>query len=74
MRAYAKIIRKVQKILLCSFGTFASVTFYDSEESDSACLEAMLRIFFKLLYALNKPKGLLFFLKTVSSSTYERRL
>lgn len=36
---------RVHKILLWSFGTFASITFYDSEESDSACLEAMLRIF-----------------------------
>lgn len=41
MRAYAKIIRKSY----FSFGTLASVTFYDSEESDSACLEATLRIF-----------------------------
>lgn len=47
---------RVHKILLWSFGTFASITFYDSEESDSAGLEAMLRIFFKLLYALTKLK------------------
>lgn len=37
--------RRVHQILLWSFGTLASITFDDSEESDSACLEATLRIF-----------------------------
>lgn len=60
---------RVHKILLWSFGTFASITFYDSEESDSACLEATLRIF--LSFCMLWLNWSFFFLKYISSSTYK---
>lgn len=59
---------RVHKILLWSFGTFASITFYDSEDSDSACLEATLRIFLSFCMLWLNWR---FFLKNYISSTYK---